>query len=488
MRKTVFILLITFLVGVFFKQSVLALNLKPYLKSIPTNKSGAYVLERGEDSLLARAWLGDHAEKTLDIQYFIWSTDNIGILASEALLRAADRGVHVRIIVDDFRIDASPENMLVIASHPRIDIRIYNPQTTVGVSFLRKAFNALRDFRKLNQRMHDKTFIVDGTVGITGGRNMADEYFDYDQTYNFRDRDILIVGPVVGGMQNSFNAFWESPLSVPVETILKEEAANLMEDRTKQLINELHDYAKKPENFSDEVRSALKNLPEKFSGLLKDMVWDNIRFIHDQPGKTDEGWSGRGDTTQSILEALAQAKSRIVIQSPYLVMPKGGLEFFKGLIEKGVKVSVNTNSMASTDNLYAFSGYHSQRKEILAAGIEVYEYKPNPEIEKELFQRFAQENQNPPVFAIHAKTFVIDGETLFVGTFNLDPRSTHLNTEVGILITNAKIAGPVEQAILTDMKPENSWNARTDNPDSLVSRKKRFKIWLKKLIPIEALL
>lgn len=437
---------------------------------------------------MARAWLGNNAEKTVDIQYFIWSTDNIGILASEALFRAADRGVRVRVLVDDFGANASIENILAVASHPLIDIRIYNPQTNVGVSRLRRYFNMAKDFRALNQRMHDKTFIVDESVAITGGRNMADEYYDYDQAYNFRDRDILVLGPVVTEMENNFNAFWNSPLATPVETILKKEASKLPADKIRGIINDLHEYAGNKENFADEVKAALEHLPQKFSGLLKEMVWDDVRFVHDQPGKNDGGWSNSGDTTRALVEVLKSAKSRIVIQSPYLVIPKGGLELFRDLISKGVTVKVVTNSLPSTDNLYAFSGYSKQRKEILAAGIDVFEYRPNPKVQQELFERFAKVAKTPPTFAIHAKTFVVDGETLFVGTFNLDPRSAHLNTEVGILISNPKIASEVEQSILTDMKPENSWDARLDDPDSFASWSKRLKIWFRKLLPLEPLL
>src|SRR5688572_276910 len=153
--------------------------------------TGSLVLEHGEQALLARAWLVDHARDSIEVQYFIWSTDNIGILASEALLRAAERGVAVRVIVDDLLIDAPDETLLALAAHPSIDIRIYNPMHSVGVPWYRRLWGAVTDFRGSNQRMHDKVLIVDGELAITGGRNMADEYFDYDHDYNFRDRDAL---------------------------------------------------------------------------------------------------------------------------------------------------------------------------------------------------------------------------------------------------------------------------------------------------------
>jgi len=176
-------------------------------------KSVVYVLETGEEALLARAWLADHARESIDVQYFIWSTDNIGILAAEALLRAAERGVRVRVIVDNLLIDAPDKSLLALALHPSIDVRIYKPRTWVGVPLLKRLLNALTDFRGVNQRMHDKTLVVDGKVAITGGRNMAAEYFDYNHEYNFRDRDALLLGEAVRPMQVSFERFWNSELT-----------------------------------------------------------------------------------------------------------------------------------------------------------------------------------------------------------------------------------------------------------------------------------
>lgn len=177
------------------------------------------MLDKGEEALLARAWLADHAQNSIEVQYFIWSTDNIGILASESLLRAADRGVKVRVIVDDLLIDAPDKSLLALAKHPNIDIRIYNPQHSVGTPFHKRLLNIAVNFRGVNQRMHDKTFIVDGKIAITGGRNMAAEYFDYNHEYNFRDRDALLLGNVVKSMETSFNKFWDHPLSAPVEEL-----------------------------------------------------------------------------------------------------------------------------------------------------------------------------------------------------------------------------------------------------------------------------
>ncbi len=452
-------------------------------------KSGVYVLEKGEESLLARAWLADHARTSIDIQYFIWSTDNIGILASEAMLRAAERGVQVRVLVDDLLIDAPPDALLALALHPNIDIRIYNPMITVGTSTIKRIINVVTDLRAVNQRMHDKTALFDGMVGIVGGRNMADEYFDYDHLYNFRDRDALVMGPVVRDMEGSFGRFWESTQAVPVEKLLAKKLERTTPERMNAIYADLRAYAEKAENFAPEVRESLRNLPLKFDGLVHEMVWEDVRFLSDMPGKNDghEGFSGGGLITTELVTLLRSAKEKVTIQSPYLIMPDGALDLFRQLVKQGVEVRISTNSLASTDNLMAFSGYRKQRRRILKSGVKVYEYKPDPAIRGVLIERYPKLAKEAPVFAIHAKSMVIDGETLFIGTFNLDPRSANLNTEVGILVNNRQLAAQVEQSIERDMLPENSWDG-ADNPDRFASATKLRKVKLLQVLPLKPLL
>ncbi len=453
-------------------------------------RSGAYILDKGEESLLARAWLADHAELSIDIQYFIWSTDNIGTLAAEALLRAAERGVKARVLVDDLLIDADDESLLALAAHPLIEIKIYNPKHKVGTSKAKRALNIFSDFRSINQRMHDKTFMVDGLSAITGGRNMADEYYDYDHHYNFRDRDILLIGAVVTDMTDSFNRFWDSSLSVPVETLLANQLSKLSAERVAFIYRELHSYAANPENFAPEVRQALADLPEGFPALIDNMVWDKVQFISDLPGKNpgNQGLGGGGQTTHMLAGALRQAKSSVIIQSPYLVMPKGGLELFRSLIQRGVEVKVSTNSLLSTDNLQAFSGFSKQREKLLQAGIDIFEFKPKPVIQRKLIERYRKLEKKAPIFAIHAKTMVIDSTILFVGTFNLDPRSANLNTEAGVVIHNPQLATQVEEKIREDMLPENSWDSRHEKPDRHAPLIKRVKLKFWKILPLDPLL
>lgn len=455
------------------------------------SQTGAYILEKGEEALIGRAWLTRHASRSIDVQYFIWSTDNIGVLAAEQLLSAAERGVLVRVLVDDFIIDAEDRTLLLLSAHPNVQIRIYNPNFAVGVGLWGKIKNSVTQFRAVNQRMHDKTATFDGIVGITGGRNMADEYFDFDHEYNFRDRDILLLGSAVHDMQDNFNEFWDSEFAIPVEEILADELAEISNEDVARRSAELHVYANTPANFAPEIREAIDATPRYIPALMEAMVWDEVQFISDVPGKNDgtSGLGGGGESTNHLLDAIRKARESILIQSPYLVMPDGGIELFAQLARQGVRIRISTNSLASTDNIPAFAGYASQRSDLLDAGIELYEFKPNPAMQNELIDRYPRIAGNAPVFALHAKSMVIDDQLIYIGTFNLDPRSANLNTEVGVLIANRELARQLGDSIERDIRPENSWRTTLDfNPDGEVGRGKRFRAWLNRLLPIEPVL
>ena len=454
-------------------------------------KTGVYVLEKGEEALIGRAWLTQHATNSIDVQYFIWSTDNIGILAAEQLLTAAERGVMVRVIVDDFLIDAEDQTLLLLSAHPNVQIRIYNPNVTVGVGFWQRLKNAVTGFRDINQRMHDKTAIFDGIAGITGGRNMADEYFDYDHEYNFRDRDVLLLGRAVSDMTANFEEFWSSELSVPVEQIFDEDSVEISDADVARRSQELHTYAADTVNFEPQVREAIANAAEYFPDLLRLMSWEDVVFLSDVPGKNDglSGLGGGGESTHQLINAVKSAQESILIQSPYLIMPEGGIDLFAALVDRGVRVRISTNSLASTDNIQAFSGYQAQREDLLEAGVELYEYMDKPNISQQLIDRYPRIADNDPVFAIHAKSMVIDEKIVFVGTFNLDPRSANLNTEVGVLVDSPALARQVSDNIERDMLPGNSWQTTTEfNPDFVVSRGKRIRTWFNRMLPIEPVL
>jgi putative cardiolipin synthase len=344
--------------------------------------------------------------------------------------------------------------------------------------------------------MHDKTLIVDGKVGITGGRNMATEYFDYNQRYNFRDRDVVLLGGAVPAMRANFEAFWASPLAARIEDLydgmgLMQKNVQVTDAEVQQIYRDLAAYARSPENFAPEVRRAIEATPESFPRVASAMVWTHVEFIHDRPGKNDgrAGLGGGGDSSAALAKLLSTAQRDVVIQTPYLVLSDRALELFRGLRARGVTVRINTNSLASTDNLPAFSGYRQQRRQLLAMGLQIYEYRPDAQVQQRMMQQRVVTPRGPqPIFSLHAKTMVIDGRVVYIGTYNLDPRSENLNTEVGAVIHDAGVARAVQALIETDMAPGNSWNASTDPPDQMVSYWKNAAVRALQWLPLRPLL
>ncbi len=464
----------------------LSQHLAPVAERLRAN-TGVFTLEEGDVSMIARAWLTETAERTIDIQYFIFTADNVGLIAADYLLRAADRGVRVRVLVDDFMLEADGETLLALDAHPNLEIRLYNPTTNIGKTLSTKLFNLTTDFRGFNQRMHNKTFIVDSQVVITGGRNIADEYFDYDHAYNFRDRDVLLLGTVARTVQRSFTQFWNDPLSVPVASLVR---ATVSPADTAAAYRYLHDYACDPRNFWPQVRERIARVPATFDRMQQSgaLVWtDSVEFVTDLPGKNAgaDGLGGGGLSTDALMQLVRNAKTSITIQSPYLVTTALSQALFRDAVARGVRVRILTNSLASTDNLDAFSGYQRERAALLALGVELYEFKPDAAVRRRVMTGALQTTLDyAPVFGLHAKSMVVDNHIAVIGTFNLDPRSANLNTECLAIIREARIAGDLTRAMEEDMRPENAWRSTaTFNPDGNVRFGKRLAVWFRRVVP-----
>jgi cardiolipin synthase C len=455
-----------------------------------SGKSAAFVMDKGEHALRIRGWLGLNAKQTIDVQYFIWSTDNVGRLALAGLLQAANRGVPVRILVDDLLLEKPYELLLAMDAHPHIEIRVYNANNTLGIGFWRRLWTALTQFRNLNQRMHQKTFIVDNRAAVVGGRNMADEYYDFDREFNFRDRDVLLAGPVVEQVRDGFVEHWNSPLSVPVSKILADEAAALDVMAVDSIGRELLTHWNDTTRFSPEMKQGILDVPRRVPDLLHDMDLCDARYIHDLAGKNDgsQGFGGGGALTSALAALVDSAQEELLIQSPYLILDAKALALLGSLVKRGVKVRISTNSAANSDNHYAVSGYQKQRKKIIQAGIEVREMMPHPRNRTRILQRYAQFGEHPPIIVLHAKTAVIDRKILVVGTYNLDPRSQNLNTEAAVIMPSTKLALEAAQAIEDDMLPDNSWDAASGEGDRALSWGQRFKLWLWRLVPMDPIL
>jgi len=274
---------------------------------------------------------------------------------------------------------------------------------------------------------------------------------------------------------------------------------SVIEDKPKNLtakdrFDNLHEYACNPDNFWPQVRERIEKLPTTFKAIKEsgNLVWlDDVNFISDVPGKNDEtsGLGGGGRSTTTLIDLIKSAKSSIAIQTPYLITTKLSQDLFKEAVDRGVQIRILTNSLASTDNVEAFSGYQSDRKKLLETGVRIFEFRPDAAIRKEIMTGELQlALDHKPIFGLHAKSMVIDNETTVIGTFNLDPRSANLNTECIVVVYSAKISNGVLKGMEEEFKPENSWETTMDfNPDSEVANYKRIKTWTRKIIPKEIL-
>lgn len=469
--------------------SPLSHYLAPY-QAVMKNKTGVYVLEQGAEAMMSRAWLTERAEKSIDVQYFIFSVDNIGLIATDYLVRAAERGVKVRVIIDDIMLEARGNELIMLAAHQNIDIKIYNPNANIGKNIVEKMTSLATDFHGFNQRMHNKVFIADDQIAITGGRNIADEYFGFDHTYNFRDRDVFLAGKVVNNVKASFEQYWQNELSVSIEKLVDDTSLLGPQHSGNPDFSRLHSYSCNPENFHPDIKKEIEQVPHTFSRLMdegKFLFLDQVEYIYDIPGKNDqETFLGGGSITRSKLIELAESATKsILIQTPYLITTKADRQFLSQLVNKGITIKILTNSLASNDNLEAFSGYQRNRKALLNTGVEIYEFKPNAQVRQRVMtEHMYKRLPTTPIFGLHAKTMTIDDNVTVIGTYNFDPRSANLNTESFTIIHSASITKDVKTSILTEMEPENAWLISDDfNPDSEAKLSKRIGVKIRRIVP-----
>lgn len=452
--------------------------------------SGLLLLTRGEDALQARNAMVGIAEKTLDVQYYIWEGDKSGRLLVQRLLEAADRGVRVRILLDDFTLSTKDIYLATFDAHPNVEIRLFNP----FAQRLIKNIGFLTDMSRVNHRMHNKLFIADNVAAIVGGRNIADHYFGIDEQYNFRDLDVLTVGPVVKDISNSFDYFWNSQWAFPINAVYKRpiSASELQEVRAGLEAIVAKDIEAIP--FSIDIdKPAMYASLEK---ILPQFIWSRVRLLYDTPDKVqDESISIRAQANW----LFHYMKDEFLAEVAYFVPGKQGIENFKTLVDRGVKVRVLTNSYASNDVAAAHAGYATYRKRLLKAGVELYEYKADA-TERSLWPPIAHGAES----RLHTKTFVIDRKFVFIGSYNADPRSHLINTEIGLLVENAEFAEKVIGYLNAGVEAKNSYHIRfkadtqklrwhsESNNQQLVYKKdpntswwQRFKARLIRMLPIE---
>ncbi|MCE7524357.1 phospholipase D family protein [Alloalcanivorax xenomutans] len=418
-------------------------------------KSGIHALVDAREAFAARMLLADAAEHTLDIQYYIWHADITGTLLFEALHRAADRGVRVRLLLDDNNTVGLDEILSALDAHPNIEVRLFNP----FVLRWPRAFGFITDFSRANRRMHNKSFTVDNQVTVVGGRNVGDEYFGATDGPLFADLDVLAIGPVVDDVSVDFDRYWASRSSYPADRILPDKSApdlqalaasaSRMEQTRKA---DAYMRVLKQSELVTQLRNG--NLP---------FEWAATRMVSDDPAKGLGEAAPEGLLMAQLSEIIGTPAASLELVSPYFVPTAAGVEAFTALAESGVDIRVLTNSLEATDVSAVHAGYAKRRKDLLSAGIQLYEMRATADS--------VERNKSAGPFgssgsSLHAKTFAVDQERVFVGSFNFDPRSANLNTELGFVIESPVLAKAVAHAFATRV-PEGAYQVKLDQSGDL---------------------
>lgn len=391
-------------------------------------ESGFRLLHDGRESFALRLDLIRRAERSIDAQYYLITADNTGLMLGKALLDAADRGVRVRLLIDDIQTRGADSTLLALDAHPQIEVRIFNPFDARGSRWLDSATH----FRRLNRRMHNKSATFDNQITIVGGRNIADEYFGVNIHANFSDFDLLAVGPITSEVSANFDRYWNYRFAVPVVNVAKTQgdavallqAFRLRVGEHAALFNE-----------SPYMHSVDEMLARLYESSLSELIWAAYDFRSDAPEKFAQRPQESTSIFTSIAESMGSAASEIAIISPYFVPLQSGVDRLRAVRQRGVNVSIYTNSLASENHAIVHGGYAPFRKPMLAMGVRLFETRPDAIVPG------AELLGSTAAFNLHTKAYAIDRRELFIGSFNFDPRSVHLNTEMGIVVKSETLAG-----------------------------------------------
>ena len=423
------------------------------IKPSPSGESsGILPLVSGPDAFAARLALAAKAQHTLDLQYYIWHNDQTGKLLAGAVVAAAERGAKARILLDDMGAAAKDRTLLILDSHPNIEVRLFNP---IGLRSHR-LLGTLLDFKRVNRRMHNKSFTADNRVAIVGGRNIGDEYFGAADEMNFADFDVAAKGPVVREVADAFELYWNCAAAVPITQVSKERVTDAdLQQGMKALLAHRDDMKNTP--YADALRSS-----KLATTSLKQIPWlkGQAVVVTDSPEKVttrpDDASTHLAPQLRGIVE---RTKKELLLVSPYFIPGKEGVDWFAGLRKRGVAVTVITNSLDSSDVALVHAGYARYRQPLLKTGVEIYETKsapPDPG-KKKGFAMPSLSLTGSSKAGLHAKTFVFDRRSVFVGSMNLDPRSLKLNTEIGMIVECPELAEAMLSR-LEDHLPERAWH------------------------------
>ncbi|WMD20390.1 phospholipase D family protein [Achromobacter seleniivolatilans] len=457
-------------------------------------KSGIYPLADPYDAFAARVMLARAAERSLDVQYYIWHGDMTGTMLLEALHAAADRGVRIRLLLDDNGTSGLDPVLSALNEHPNMEVRLYNP----FVLRWPKPLGYVTDFSRLNRRMHNKSFTADNSATIIGGRNIGDEYFGATKDVVFTDLDVLTIGAAVHDVSVDFDRYWASESAYPVDLLLKKTESGALK--------ELEEHASTVERSPEAAAyaQALRELPfiqQLLQGNLN-LEWATTRMVSDDPRKTLGTAPPEAMLPHQLHEMLGAPKTDLELVSPYFVPTAAGTQAFADMAKNGVKIRVLTNALEATDVAVVHSGYAKRRKDLLTSGVELFEMKRRP--------GGIERNKSMGPFgssgsSLHAKTFAVDGQRVFVGSFNFDPRSAKLNTELGFVIDSHTLArgianafdhelGPVAYRVCLDDHGDLYWleqrNGETirHNTEPGTTAWQRISVWFLSILPLEPLL
>ncbi|MCC8402566.1 phospholipase D family protein [Paraburkholderia sp. MMS20-SJTN17] len=458
--------------------------------------AGIYPLSDPHVAFAARMDLIRSAQRTLDIQYYIWRDDLTGTLLLEQIHEAADRGVRVRLLLDDLGIaSALDPTLAALDSHPNIEVRLFNPFVVRSPKFL----GFVTDFSRANRRMHNKSLTADATATILGGRNIGDEYFDATDGVVFADLDVLAVGPAAADVSHDFDRYWASASAYPVERILPHES-----------VDELAGLERKAQAIEQDPAAVAYQEALRGSRVVQNLLdhkltldWAKTEMISDDPAKALNNAPPEALIGHQLREMMGQPTQSLDLISPYFVPASTGTQYLSGLAAQGVDVRVLTNALEATDVTPVHSGYMKRRVELLKNGVHLYELRRVPGVAY-------KKEQSPGPFgssgsSLHAKTFVADSKRVFVGSFNFDPRSAHLNTELGLVIDSPDLATRVDSKFLA-LLPKVAYAVHLDENGKLYWIERnggteirhdtepnttwygRLGVWILSIMPIESLL
>jgi putative cardiolipin synthase len=400
--------------------------------------SGFHALSEGTDAFAARYFLVESAEKTIDIQYYIWHDDLTGKVLYSQLLHAADRGVRVRLLLDDLDTAGKDEMLHIIDAHPNIEIRLFNPFANRS----RRAGDYLADTSRINHRMHNKTLTSDNQATIFGGRNIGDEYFDAEEEVGFSDMDVLAIGPVVSEVSQQFDLYWNSRWVYPLSAFKQDNPVQASQIEAFRQQSEAFLETAKSSAYADALR-ALKMA--KLPGAAElDYSWGKWKLVYDQPSKVEAN-DVKKEThlAPTLKEAMDKTERELIIVSPYFVPGSNFTNYLVGLVQSGKTVRIMTNSLGASDVSLVHAGYMRYRKDLIKGGVELYEFKavkagPDEKEKEQEKKESASRWVGSSRASLHGKYFVFDRRYVFVGSFNLDGRSVVLNTELGVFFESPK--------------------------------------------------